>query len=489
MSHNHEIDQMIKEPSLYNITAKMAIMVFFTICSLYVIKNSLFHKFPLWFWVAPHKHLPLWWLFIPMCILLFVCVTLLVRRTLRTPTLLLLFIIIGAVFQHGFALMEGRGIDGIRDRILITGHAEFARAAVSHDRMLIVALKYYDMVEAGELAHYPHSTKPPGQLMFYMGTERLSQLLPCTRTSRLYCLANFASFFWPLISSLTIIPLYIISRMYFNVQQSFIPCIIYISTPSVVLITLHLDQCLYPLLFTSSIASTIYAVNSNKKVFQVLAGVFSGMSIFVSFSLAVVIFFSIIIILFSFLRCFIHDLKRKIVFAKELIINYSIHIIFYLLGMFLFLGILFATLNFDPLKSFQYSMSIHQSWKIENWTLSISALFGFLGLLEFAIWSGMPSVLLAVYAVGKSSTWSFSSDEISFQILWPFTIFLLALAFLGKTAGETARLWLFLVPFITFQASVGLSVAFGRHVWLTVYAVTFLQLVNTFGIKMWQDFY
>src|SRR4051812_19604930 len=81
----------------------------------------------------------------------------------------------GFAFQHALGWSEGRGLDGIRDRIVRSGHAEFADAAVSQRSMWSVLVRYEQKVQGGELGRYAHS-KPPGTLLTYMATERVSRV-------------------------------------------------------------------------------------------------------------------------------------------------------------------------------------------------------------------------------------------------------------------------------------------------------------------------
>ena len=89
---------------------------------------------------------------------------------------LLLLFLLGVSLQFGFAFIEERGLDAIRDRMVDTGHAEFATIAVQQDSLLYVASHYESLIESGQLGEYAPS-KPPGTLLFYMVTEKLAGVL------------------------------------------------------------------------------------------------------------------------------------------------------------------------------------------------------------------------------------------------------------------------------------------------------------------------
>ena len=164
---------------------------------------------PGWFWSVQSKPLPSWWLVLPILVAAIAISRTILRNPERQARNLLLLILLGFFLQQGFAWMEGRGLDGIRDRMVNTGHRDFALEAVKQNDVWRVATEYESLLENGNLARYPHATKPPGQLIFYMFVERLSSLfgffLPQNDLPRL---TSFASFLFPVLTYLSVIPLF-----------------------------------------------------------------------------------------------------------------------------------------------------------------------------------------------------------------------------------------------------------------------------------------
>lgn len=470
-------------------TFRLALLALATLCSLLLINLSLSESLPHWFWRSTYTPLPLWWLIIPILVVSVGAIFLIKMTSFRPCINLLALILVGFTMQQGFALMEGRGINGIRDRMVKTGHALFAVEAVKQPEMLRVARHYQTLVEAGDLAPYPNSTKPPGQLLFYMATERVSRLMPGASDNKLGRMTTFASFLWPLLCYLTLIPLYLLSRLYLDQKQAYVPCILYLCLPPVALITLHLDQCLYPMLFVTAIALFVYGVKSEKTALLFCAGVTTSFAVFVSFSLVILLPFIFLILALEVISKMPWGRDGPSKSRRELLTKATLRLISYLSGAAIVQGLFFLLLNYNVFDNYKFSMSIHQGFRIEEWPLRTIVYIGCLDLLEFAIWSGGAVVTLAaVYVIRSCRRLQPNGDNLK-PIVMSFCAILLALAFMSRTVAETARLWIFLTPFIALFASKALISVFRLRFWFATGTLAVLQVLNIFGIKMWQDFF
>jgi hypothetical protein len=226
-----------------------------------------------WFWKPTTAPRPAWWL-IFLAITCMLGLILFVRRSkLSIAANLVVIILVGFAPQHAFGLMEGRGLSGVRDRMLRAGHTSFARDAVKKMDLLEVARDYEELIERRELSRYPNSTKPPGQLLVYMLTERISRAFPQLGTNALLRMATLASLLYPFLTYLTVIPLYALSRLHLDGKAAYVPAVVFLCLPNVTLMSLHLDQCLYPLLFTSALALFSYGYRQQGTLLLVLSGV------------------------------------------------------------------------------------------------------------------------------------------------------------------------------------------------------------------------
>ncbi len=385
------------------------------------------------------------------------------------------------------AQIEGRGLDAMRDRMLRTGHARFARAAVEQDSLLLVARRYEDLIEIRAIPRYPHVTKPPGQLLVYMLTHRLARAVPWIEDDELQKTATFAAYAWPLLSYLCLVPLYLLSRLCIKGRKAYVPLLLYLSIPSVTLITLHLDQWLYPLLFITPVSLFVYGLRSGRPWLFFAAGVLTACAAFISFSLVVLLPFLALMLLLKVAgdlssssarphntRCVLWDagLKGGL----------------YLAGIVLVEVVLTRLLYYDVVESFRLSMSAHQTWKIERWTTWVALQVGTVDLLEFALWSGWALSLLALAYSARSCRRIRHRGDPCVMTAVAFTVLVLSLAFFGKTVGETGRLWIFLTPLVALLAGKELTLLCRRRIWLGTATVIVLQILAVFAIKMWQDF-
>lgn len=95
-----------------------------------VLRVPLNEYIPHWFWNPTTAPRPNWWLIFLIIGIVFGCVFFIQKTSFNAGINILVIIITGFIFQHTFALMEGRGIDGIRDRMIHTGHSVFATETV-----------------------------------------------------------------------------------------------------------------------------------------------------------------------------------------------------------------------------------------------------------------------------------------------------------------------------------------------------------------------
>ena len=121
-------------------------------------------------------------------------------------------ILFGTALQFSFAYSKGHGLDGIRDRMVTLGHAEFANVAAEQTDTLSALRNYETLAKKKLYGHIP--SKPPGTLLFYMLTERVSHTLwnGSTTIERGNDLRTFASLTWPFVSYLVLVPLFYLAR-------------------------------------------------------------------------------------------------------------------------------------------------------------------------------------------------------------------------------------------------------------------------------------
>ncbi len=452
---------------------------------------DLANYFPFWFWRQTETPLPRWWLIFLVFMGCLGLIHLIKKQTYGVLTKLVAIILTAVFIQHAFGLMEGRGINGIRDRMLHTGHAEFAKEAIRQKSMLYVARNYQHLIETGQLAFYPNATKPPGQLLIYILTERMSRLFIWSNQTPLLRMATFASFLYPLLTYLTIIPLFFISKLYLTQKETFIPLLIFITLPNVTLISLHLDQCLFPLLFTVALALFLCGFEKDRPLFFLFSGIMTSISIFISFSMTALLPLMALILLIEYIKKKDTDLSKH----EEETNNHLVHIsikalLYWVSGFLLFQLAVYIFFNYNFIQNYNFAVTMHKAWKIKAWSPQLFFYIGFLNIFEFAVWTSIPLFGLAITCMIKSG-YRFNRLGKGEIIGFSFLILFLALAFFGKTVAETARLWIFLTPMLAMLGTMEITNhSYVRSSkWQIVTIIITIQVLGTLFTKRWQDFF
>jgi hypothetical protein len=135
-------------------------------------------------------------------------------------------------------------------------------------------------------------------------------------------------------------------------------------------------------------------------------------------------------------------------------------------------------------------MAAHQRFKVGDWGAGQVLYCALLNLVEYAVWCGPPLVLLAaaqlrvVWARRREQGWGAEEG-------WALALVLTlgGLALLGRTAGETARLWLFALPLVLVAAAGPLARLAPPARERAVALVVALQLLTAVVLKRCQDFF
>lgn len=384
----------------------------------------------------------------------------------------------GFFIQLAFALAEGRGLNSLRDRMVRTGHARFARVAVRQDDLLETARTYQRRYHRKGLGRNPLTTKPPGQLLVYMLTDRISRpfhhFLPATTPYGRLTLAS--SVLWPAMTYLVLLVLVPLGSLVRDGPTAINAAKLMILLPNLTLITLHLDQCLYPTLAVACVVPFLLSIRRRSAAWALLSGALYYLSLYVSFALLAVLPLLLLCSLSA-----IGDRRRRLLahawgsFAGGFLL-------FDLLARFL--------LNYHLLSSLKFCLAGHQAWKEIDWTLGTSTYYGALNLIEWALWLGLPVTILfllsVTHSLGQPRLWRADLDRALPAAVLAVT---LLLAFFGRTAGEVARLWLLLTPFLCLAAASQLARAGADDQRKLYFLTASLQLVTLLLIKIHQDFY
>lgn len=434
-----------------------------------------------WFWEFSEQPIDAPWLAPLLALLTLATLWAVLRSRRRSGLRLACLIALGFALQQGLGLLEGRGIDGIRDHIVYTGHAQFAAAAARQESPVDVIRDYERLAPRGVHGLYAKS-KPPGQLLLYVFTDRIAQWLhPQPGVfEHLEWLQTFTSYSWPLLSCLVLIPIYGFARRYMHPECGFLACSLYLLVPSVNLMTLHTDQVFYPLFAMCTLLLVAVAADRGSVLLGIASGAWLYLSLFCSFGLAAVLPLAGAVAL-TLGRS---SGARKLDPAR--LARLALGLLVGLVASDLLFRLAF---DYDIALRYRNAMAHHLGWKGWKWSVSGVLYIGFLNTLEYAVWLGLP---LAIFAFSRAarSLWEFARErfEPASALSTGLLVVFFALAFFARTKGEVSRLWLFLVPFVCLvggEAFARMSTA--RRRWLLPLTLG-LQGGTVLLTKVYQDF-
>ncbi len=380
------------------------------------------------------------------------------------------------VLQIGFGFIEGGGYESIRLKYAASTHKGYAEHA--SDRPLLPdALIEYEQRYAAD--HYL-GTKPPGVLLIYAGLQKLSNLLLPVQTfdERVERLTWMMTWVFPVIALLAIYPLYLLGRALLGENKAFLPVLLYITCPNVLLMPLFLDQVLYPLMFLMGIWMAWWIVKRASLTRAFLFGVYCFVVLYFSFSMLPLVALGA---LWIGVELLLRRETRNFRKAAWVLLGFT--------SGFLLLALLFRfLLNYDPLLRYQMAMLKHTSLKLFEPGFGPFMLNTLLNNIEMASWIGFPVFLLAmvgivyaVYSVAKRE--SQLNDRFFLCCLMVY----ITLNIFSKTRGEVGRVWIFMVPVFCLAAIKAVQILFKQEQ-KAVSALVLIQFITTYLLFKFQDF-
>ncbi len=433
-----------------------------------------------WFWQYEYKPPADWWVIPIIAVISYLSVSIVLKHHHNQKHNIIILIVTGYFLQFGFSFIEGKGFDSLRDRLIFDGHSEFASAAVRIDDISELAANYEELADSNRIGNFPKS-KPPGALIFYTLADKAANIFTPNDTpqNKYQRFINFAVFLFPLLSYLVLIPLYGISRHLLPEKYSNLPGMLFVFLPNINLVTMHLDQALYPLLAAVQLWLLAEAIRKNNYLFAALSGFALYISLYITFSLAFMLPF--LLITAAVLNFFYNGSKK--------LRTLTTHITSLLAGFLLTALIMNISTNYDILQRFTKAMQFHAQWKAWEPDARWYIYYAGLNIIEICIWSGITFSIVYFLGLWRSLKNLFirNIDLIS-ALAVAFSGLVLLQAFLGLTKGETARLWLFLTPMAVIFAANEINIRFKYKPEFSIKLILLLQLITTFLIKVFQDF-
>lgn len=383
----------------------------------------------------------------------------------KTAQALTILMLLGIALQFTLHFLVPEGFTQSLRR-LFHGHGEFLRIAAERRGRLLPTLRDYDALFAsGQLGAFA-GTKGPGTLGFYMLVDAvahwplveglLAPLLVETRASLFVRMvpesAALVLVLFPVLTYLTLLPLVSLAKhLLLDERVGFDAALLYVSAPGMLLIDLHTDGSLYPLLGTSCVALGVTGARLCRPLASFGGGVLGSLGLYCTLGLLPCMAMAVLFAALTALQtggAVRTEAKGLLRFRLE--DARPLWSLAYLVGgMALTLGALKLLLNFKLLTRFGASLAFHAAW-----TEAVPAvLWRKLSLLQFGFYAGVP-LMLALLVGLALSLGALSKGRVNMLSLWTCAVvaLLLALAIVQGT-NEVARLWLFTIPLITIAVA------------------------------------
>jgi hypothetical protein len=452
-----------------------------------------FANIPGWYWDILAKPFSLRdGLFLLLLALSMVLVGYVLNHPGHTKRNLLIIFALGWVVQVGFGVIEGQGFESLRLKYATSLHRSHALKASADDISLLATVREYEDLYGGTMFQ---STKPPGTLLIYIMTRYISDWITpqSTPEGRFLVLTTFEAYVFPFISFVVVFVIYQFSKELLPEEDRLLPGILYILLPNVILLTLFLDQVLYPLLFISGAYIVIKMVEKRTFQLAVLSGALIYLCAFFTFSLLPLIPFAFLYIGIDFLT---NRPDRRVLNSLSLFLGI-------LVGLGLMFVIFYYALDYNAFTRYQGAMKVVRNF---DFLLRVDAPRGAelpntgfllppryilsaftLNNVEFASAVGFPIYLLfIVQGVATLSAFVKRKTTRQYGILASFLATFLAMNIFAPIQGEAARLWIFWTPMIVLFAGSSVAALFKPHNRM-IYLLVFLQLTTIYLTFKFQD--
>ena len=395
---------------------------------------------------------------------------------------LTLLIVMGYTLHISFGFVEGRGVDAFRERLTKTGHIDCIKVAAKGYSAWDLATRYEEYLEHTELWRYDYlKTKPPGTLLSFVLAERVTSVLfrPASEEQRIENFVTIAAFLLPLLATVAVIPLFFLSRLFLKKEAAILPAVLFLFTPSVNLISMYVDHFLLPFLCLLCVWLSALSVSRRNVYLVSLAGMLAFASTYTSFSmLALVPLCPLVMTGMWFTRDRANRSWRDL----------AALIAAFFAGYIVMLVAFRIVLNYDMVLRFSKAIAAHED--IKSWVPGIDNViaFAFVDYVDFACGLGIPLAVVFLDQLSVSVRGLVRKDFDAVGLLsLTLGLILLGLGLFGKTKGETARLWLFLIPLVCIVAAGRLSQRFQNKVPRIIVLIVLLQFVTIILMKRYED--
>jgi hypothetical protein len=358
----------------------------------------------------------------------------------------------GIAAHWAVPLSDGRGAAAMRERIWGVGHTEFIRIARDEPDLSNLAKRYEQLVAQKHWV-FPRS-KPPGCLQTYRVMidcakgpigRAIDRVLfgpppPVLRaavdrqiTAFLFVLLTFTSY-------LTILPTYFIARSVAGDRVASVAAALFVTTPSVTIVSMHFDNALYPLIGLTTLA--LMLLNGRGRYYgAVAAGIVLSLGAYISFSLLPLGLAAVLLPLAKQMPDDAQPLPHRLV-------PVAIQGLLFATAFIIVHGVLIVMLDYHVITRFRDATAFHAHWWSgggHNWYVG--------NLIQFGLAMGTPLTIAFLWSAACSVREIAKPSSTSVVVL--IVVFVLAATdFSGTAKSEVARLWAALNPLIAIAGAM-----------------------------------
>lgn len=457
---------------------------------------TVFTSIPGWHWTLRAKTLsPRYFLFIGIGLLLLVLLRWLASSTRVTWKHLALIVLFGYIVQVGMGVVDGKGIESLREKYYSTLHRSYTNKATSRDESVLASIRSYEEIYSNML--FP-STKPPGVMTIYIGLERTlnSFTHKTSQAERFDQLSRLISIIFPVLSlAAALLISFFTWRFFYPYSQetplaALLAPVCFLLASNIVLFPLFLDQAFYPSLFLCASLPILLAFQRENWLLALVSGITLYVTIFFSFSLlpilALPVFYAVI--------------RAWTDWSKETVLRQAGLLGAVGLGVVCTFFVFRAVFNYDFFTRYANAMSVVYNYDfyarigLEPGSavplpLRIQQIIeaAFLNNLDFASLVSFPVFILFLVRGIKALLATVQRKAAAGEpVQSAFFLTYLALNAIGQMSGEAGRLWMFWVPVVVSLAVIEIAPLLRRRSWLA-YALVFSQLITLLLTYHFQD--
>lgn len=416
---------------------------------------------PAWYWVITENPVTLrdsilaaaaFLLFGGICWLLF-------RRRMVRAGLVLVFLT-GCLLQYGIGYLSGDGLQALNNRYFTRLHKTYVNKASQDTMPILQMVRNYDNVYGNRMFT---STKPPGLMMLFVGMDRIvngnpSPFIPEERFERLSWVITMV---FPILAMLLVFALYVFARRFLPGSTGLIGVIapvLLIACPNVLLLSLYMDQAVYPITFLLGVGLTIMVIRRQSLWGAFALGAVLYAMIFFAFTMLPLYPLAGIYLLINYLS---HRGKFKFRRQIELgLLMAAGTVLLYLLFQWVFNYDFFSRFatTIDINHRFDFYLRVHQTPPTVPEPLVVriqqTVRAAWFNNLEYATAVGFPLFILFLIQgisliVRLLKRMPRPGDDVLLALLLTFLVLNAA----GTAQGEVARLWMFWLPIVLFFAA------------------------------------